>query len=531
MSATGEGQGDAATSRPPLRTLCAVLLSAVSGGLVGLAFPYPGAAFLAWFGAAPFLYALLRAHRPRRAALCGFVFGFVLWVKTFLFLAIFGRLAVVLAGALGGVHTMVTALAIYMLVTRRPAPWRAVALAPALWVVGEWLRSLGPLGVSWADLGYSQMCSLAMIQITSVIGAFGLSYLVAVTNVALAHLLLHGWSRPLVAIAAAPPIVCIAFGTVALARHPESDVGSEGVPVTVIEAPSVNTPLRSGPRPGPAAQVSVFGGYTGSPEVPAGGLVVWPESAVGWDVIDTAVLRRGVAAIAQRKPTYLLFGFNEEDEQGRDYNSAVVFGPDGEPTGVHRKTKLLVMGEQVPQVLRELLGPLLKQYGVPEHDTTPGHGFHAIRAGEFRVAPLICYESLFSRPARISVAKGANLIVIVTNDGWFGPSAAGVIHARLAAVRAVENRTPVARAACTGCSQFVDSYGRITQPTGLMNTKDRIITTHIAPDRAGTPGSIYTRLGDVILWLSSALVALALVTEIAGCIRRRRCPEGPTTLA
>ncbi|HOS92516.1 MAG TPA: apolipoprotein N-acyltransferase, partial [Armatimonadota bacterium] len=400
--------------------------------------------------------------------------------------------------------------ALYWVVGRRPSWARVVLLVPCVWVSVEWLRSLGDLGIAWSDLGHSQVTAPRAVQFASVAGAYGLSYLIALTNAAIVELLTAN-ARPVLTrvLAVGPPVFLILFGQMVLALHPGDEEDAGGVQVTLVQCGEVNQPIVFGPPTPSMEQLRQFIQTTQAQDIEPGGLVIWPEAAIGADLERDAVLRRAVSNLVRRKRCYLLAGCHHHTPPDRSHNAAILFLPDGTIGGVYHKNRLVIMSEQTPGWLRAVAGPTLDRFGASARSLTPGDGFVVFDAGDLRLAPIICFESTLTYPARRAVSRGANLIALVTNDGWFRATDGGEFHAGLSIMRAVENRTPIARAACTGISMFVDAYGRISYPTPLFDMKSRAVSARIPLRPTDPPGSVYTRVGEVAVWASLAAVVVS----------------------
>ncbi len=203
-------------------------------------------------------------------------------------------------------------------------------------------------------------------------------------------------------------------------------------------------------------------------------LVVWPETALPFYPQDDPLAGR-VAAFAAHTPKSprLLTGAPlyriEEHRDGRlvhHYNGALLFGPQGQVDGVYNKRHLVPFGEYVPAVFRRLFS--FVEPVAASGDFTAGTSKAPLAGGDLRLGVLICYESIFPVIARDSTALGANLLVNITNDAWYGRSSAPVQSLAMATLRAVENRRALVRSANTGISGFIDPMGRISGETTLF---------------------------------------------------------------
>jgi apolipoprotein N-acyltransferase len=246
-------------------------------------------------------------------------------------------------------------------------------------------------------------------------------------------------------------------------------------------------------------------------------LVVWPESAVPFlwdrDVSLAARLRDAVRAHG----IYLFFG-GDDLETGRDgerriYVGAKLLSPDGRLVARYRKMHLVPFGEYVPlQPVFTLGGRFAAKLVQEVSDFSPGTEPATGEVDGHRIGGYVCYEAIFPALVRLFPAEGAELLVNITNDAWYGTTSAPYQHLAMAAFRAVENRRYMVRAANTGITAVVDPWGRVLDETRLF---DRSVLVREVPFVAET--SFYGRHGDVFA-RACAAVALALV---AATLRRR----------
>jgi apolipoprotein N-acyltransferase len=197
------------------------------------------------------------------------------------------------------------------------------------------------------------------------------------------------------------------------------------------------------------------------------------------------------------------------------YNSAFLVGPDATVRGRYDKIHLVPFGEYMP--LRGMLFFLDKLvYGIGDFRRGEDYTVMAIPQGRFGV--LICFEVIFPDLVRHFVDRGAQFLVNLTNDAWFGNSPASYQHLSMVVFRAIENRVPVVRAANTGISAVIDPTGRVLQQTDLF-VRTRI-QARITPAVGRVP--FYTRFGDVFAYACLLLTAQALVWEVIQRWRRAR---------
>jgi apolipoprotein N-acyltransferase len=496
-----------------------------SGGLLALAFPRPDLAELAWVGLVPVL--LAGGRQPfRQGFLAGCVFfaGVLYWLN-------------IVMTTFGGLHP-VFALVAYLLLVGYLALFFAVPIwaafrlrdrlgyplpltLPVLWVGLEFLRSFLFSGFPWATLGYSQQSRLLLIQSADLVGVYGQSFLLVLTNTVLAALfqawsqrdkqLLPRWSLPALLV-----LLAANLGYGAWRLDPATDMRPERLNTILVQG-NIDQSIKWNP----AFQQQTVDIYRDLSREGAGasegGLIIWPESATPFYFQDPSPLSGEVAGTARNARSWLLFGSPAYDRVNRVthyLNSAFLLGPDGEIRGRSDKVHLVPFGEYVP--LGRWL-PFIDKLVVGIGDFSPGT-ISPLPLNGHRVGVLVCFEGIFPELARDSVRLGSELLVNITNDAWFGRSSAPYQHLGMTRFRAVENRVWVARAANTGVSALIAPSGRIVAATGIFETAVLKGTVGI-----GARPSLYTRWGDIIPTLFLGLSLFWLVR----LLRRARLPLAP----
>ena len=240
------------------------------------------------------------------------------------------------------------------------------------------------------------------------------------------------------------------------------------------------------------------------------GLVIWPESSTPFFFDAEPQLAEPVRRLAAEAGTPFIIG-TDEFEPGQNgaparlYNTALLVGADGRSRATYRKMQLVPFGEFVP--LKDLLffvGPLVEAVS----DFSAGVEPVVFDVDGQRLSVAICYESVFPALAQAFVERGSQLLLTITNDAWFGRSSAAYQHFNQGALRAVEQGRYVVRAANTGISGVVDPYGRVLARTPLFEQTVLAVDVRLLNGR-----TIYSQLGDVVVWVSLAAVAwVAVVT-------------------
>ena len=499
----------------------------LSGVLLALAFPcHPenpaalayGPAW-AWIALAPLLHLLAGRPRPAEAFRLGWVAGFVFYLASLYWVAHTrgGGPAVV-----GGTGLMAVYLALFtglFAVAQRSLCVRFGALgllaAPVLWTAMEYLQSMGELGFPWLLLGHSQAPWPAVVQYAEHTGVFGVSFAAGLANALLAlGLTSEGRERVrAVAAAAAVPGLAALQGLLVL-----GDADGSGLRVAVVQN---NLGLEKWRPGGLEASFASLDSLSRRAERP--GLIVWPETALPCNLDRRPDCRQRMHELADDLGVPILTGAPGTDAAtGEPLNAAFLFSPGQEEVPAYAKMHLVPFGERTP--LRDRL-PLVRRidWSALTGDLAPAEfargrqrTLFAAGPGSPRFAALICFESVFPDFVRRSVREGADFLVNITNDSWFGPTAGPYQHAELAVLRAVENRVAIARCATSGVSLFVDRYGRTRERTRLGTVDVR--TGEVA---LGGPPTLYTRFGD---WFAAANLVLAVLL-VSGAWWRSRAPR------
>jgi apolipoprotein N-acyltransferase len=393
-----------------------------------------------------------------------------------------------------------------------------IIAAPVLWVALEYGRAnLPDIDFPWALLGSSQYLNLPLLQSADLFGVWTLSFLIVAANAALAGLLpgeearggTAGRTARLLRLAAVALVILAAWGYGAGRLREEP--GAEKIRVAVIQG-NVEQDVKWDP----AFKRGTFDLYADLSREAAAeepDLIVWPETAAPFFFLREPRFQREVSTLARETGAALLFGSPGREGEGKNFslrNRAYLVSANGELQGWYDKVHLVPFGEYVPwKKALFFVDKLVEAVG----EFSPGEGPRLLEAGNRKFGTLICYEIIFPDLVRSNVREGADFLVNITNDAWFGRTAASRQHFSALVLRAVENRRPVIRAANTGISGFVDSRGRILTASELFVRGHYAVDVGLSRER-----TLYTRVGDLLPALCAAVATVLLLARL----RRRK---------
>ena len=394
-----------------------------------------------------------------------------------------------------------------------------VLLGPLLWVALEWVRSFFFIGFPWVSLGYSQHSYLNLIQFAEVTGVYGISALVIFVNL-VGFIVLHerGPGRGRLLLIAVLLVCALSFWGSWRRDQLAALPSAHRLRVALIQGN-----IEQDKKWDPEFQETTIARYEQlTREAAAQGvdLIVWPETAVPFFFQSDLTYQERLLQIVRETKTPLLFGspaFRQKDRATVTlFNRAYFLSADSAVLGFYDKIKLAPFGEYIPfhESFLFFLDKLVEGIGNFASGTT--HTVFSLSKEKFSV--LICYEGIFPDLARRFVVGGAGFLVNITNDAWFGRTSAPYQHLVMEAMRAVENRVPLLRAANTGFSAVVDWDGRVRAQTALYETA--FLVAEVTWPQVTT---FYTIYGDVF----ARLCALGTVLMLGyGYFKKRTYKSG-----
>lgn len=381
----------------------------------------------------------------------------------------------------------------------------AIFSFPFFWTSFEFLRSLtSQLGFPWGSAGYSLSNLPSMIQIVSVTGLPGLTFSIILFNSLIYWSVIQkSKGRRIRGLS----IVILLFIFQVVIGHLILRKGENGanVRVSLIQANVLPEIKR---RNEVDYRIELLKKMTLEARKSGSDLIVWSETSIPCFYREGSNCIRRIQNIAKEAGIPIIAGapecfLNPKTKKREYYNSAFLISARGKTAGKYRKIYLVQFGEHLPF---DNTFPVLRKIHLGQGDYSQGNKFTVLSQGEFQFATLICFESIFPRLVRKFVRNGAELLVNITEDTWYGRTAGPYQHAEMSIIRAVENRISVARCGNSGISMLVDPYGRVLKKSAIL---ERTIINGEIPLRKGI--SFYTKYGDLFAWF---IVAVSIILFI-----------------
>jgi apolipoprotein N-acyltransferase len=498
-------------------------VAAVSGAALSLSFTGLYLTIYCWICVGALLLAVIGAS-SRVAFACGFLHAllFVLtsvpWIATVL--SVHGGLSVaggwgvlLLIAAAWGVLVGGFTLTVHR-ISRRSMELACIA-APFAWVTFEFVRAhLPEISFPWNLLGYPAAANLGLLQIVTLTGIYGLSFFVAGFNALLVWVVASKKMIPQqrIAIAAAVTAVLLMVTLVGPRLVPQAKAlhFARAVQLNFPEVPEYPSDWFARNT----AELDEVSKMSLAPSAENPDLLVWPEAPAPFSLED-AQFAKLASSLAIRFGHPFLAGViewkapvdpSDKVPPGRvvPYNSAVLLDPQGQRVFTYDKIHLVPFGEYEPfPLIHRVVANISDEVG----------GFH--KGNKYAVGRLpdghtfgvfICYEAIYPGEVRRFAVNGAQLLINISNDGWFGHSAAAVQHLHMVRVRAAENRRWIVRSTNSGYTVSVDPYGRIIEPLPPDVRAETDLPYDFRIDE-----TLYTRFGNWFAWMCVLVSVILLV--------------------
>ena len=512
------------------------ILAVLSALLLFLSFPNLNLFPLAWVAMVPFFIALTSATSWKSAFWTGYLTGFLFFaalLPAILLLYPYANIFATMVGYLLLVGYTALYFAVFAVLMRFVPKHSSLLFslsAACIWTALEWLRSWVITGFPWGSVGYSQWNNLLGIQVASLVGVHGISFVIVLFNASLAMLLCnrHQWQQEIRAIVLSLILTCVCFGYGIIQLQKAAPIDQSANPTIQANVETLKIALVPGNIPQlqkwdlrqfpQILQRYIELTHKASREDPE--LIVWPETATRSRALTgewptyyrrfSLMLRDigipillGTANTGETDEAIGQFSQNPEKRDTEIYNRVLSIAPDGKIHGDYAKMHLVPFGEYVPlaHLLPDFI-PNFIQFKPFAHGKTvnllPVFDVKSkINTRKIEVGASICFESVFPDEFRRPVKMGASVMGIFTNDAWFKGTAFPELHLSMAPFRAVENRIAVFRCANGGFTCVVDKFGRITSPLITPDTAQEILIVSVPllspTEREQT---LYTRYGD-----------------------------------
>ena len=475
------------------------LLALASAALLILTFPKFSIVWFAPVALTPLLVAMAREPRWPRRFLLGWSAGVVYWFGVCYWiqfvLAFHGGLGDAAGWAVFLLFCVAKAIhlgvfgALAGVVMRR---WWAAPSVAALWVAVEVTH--GSLGFAWLALGNAGIDMGIPMRLAPYAGVYGLSFVFALMAAALAMAVMR---RPRVELLWLAPILLL----VLLPQLPPPERGRE---TALLLQPKISeteqwTAASIEAMKRRQVMLSLRGALSEPGQPPS--IIVWPEVPAPLYYFEDPVLRGMVDNLARAANAYVLLGIVAHTPGGAPLNSAALVSPEGVPLSRYDKVNLVPFGEFVPWPFG-FANKISTEIG----DFAAGNRVVVSPVGVHKIGTFICYESVFPRFVRKFAAGGAEVLFNISNDGWFGKSAAREQHLSMVRMRAAENRRWILRSTNDGITATIDSAGRLRGTLPLYTEATSYTGFNYVKSQ-----TVYTRFGDWFPLLCAMAALLALV--------------------
>ena len=385
-------------------------------------------------------------------------------------------------------------------------------LLACLWTALEWWQAhSGWSGVPWARLAIGQAENVLNLQSAAIFGSYFVTFLIVTVNGLLAYLILHPCpkKRMLCAVLA----VGLYFGNMTFGVIRVSVMQDTGTPVKVAAIQGNKGSLENWSSGTMDQVLEVYGDLSRQAAAKGAELIVWPETCIPANIDRHGWVREFITSLSMECGVPILCGLFTRVEEGSpsDYNSIVVALPDGTVHDtVYNKRNPVPFGEFVP--LRDLvvtLIPPLAEINTLAEDIPAGEESVVFDLDVGNVGSLICFDSIYERNAMDSIANGAQILAVSTNDSWFTDSRGVWMHHAQSQLRAIETGRWVVRSANTGVSSVINDRGEVPEMLEPLKTGYVLEEAYLS-DRV----TVYSVIGNVFAYVCIAVCAVAILLPV-----------------
>jgi apolipoprotein N-acyltransferase len=501
-----------------------IIALTLSAFALSFAFAPFGARFLSYVTLIPLLVTIYK-YNYKKVFLYGFLFGVVfalfhLWWLYFLIVPVEPATKILLYL---GVTILFGYLALYTAVFSIATKFLGLAFAPLVWVALEFIRTKSEIGFPWGLLGYSQISHTSIVQISSIFGVYGLSAWLVWINLLIFWIFQKKHKLTYLVILIISFVLPIGYGLMRIKEKPSV------LKVAVVQ-PNI-APNEKGDRESRNRLIDELLALIRNAANQKPDLIILPETATIIDITKSEDLRITIQSIIDTNNVYLFTGTPLFEPGGSVYyNGAVLFEPNvvgldsviytdsthyvpvSNFDKIYRKIHLVPFSERIPYV--DKIGLVRKIETGDMGDCTPGKEYTVFEIQipnsqiPNKFACLICFEAIFPDLAHEFTSRGADMLINITNDGWFGKTPGPYQHCELAVMRSVENGVPLIRSANNGISLITDSYARIKNRTGLF-------TQTVLIDSVPSPltSTFYRTYGDIFIYIALGIIIIVILVK------------------
>ncbi|MFC1571703.1 apolipoprotein N-acyltransferase, partial [Candidatus Margulisiibacteriota bacterium] len=429
-------------------------LPLISGILLVSAFPYFNLSFLVWIALVPLLY-IIQNKKSHVAFKAGFSTGFIFFGGLFYWLIAYNGVVPYLILILYLAFCLAILSFLINKATNRRSFFINVFSPAIIWVSFEFISAFWPFnGFLWFSLAYTQFRFLSLIQLSTITGIYGITFLILLVNSLLALYLtcyinkrevspsLKSSSVAIILLL----ILSVGWGHREL-RGEQIKTEQKNVGISIIQG---NVPywLHAVASQNISYENIITERYLNIIEIAKekkSNLIILPEAIFPFDILGNSTKMGDLLKKLKNNHSYFLLS-SYTHKNNNKYNSAVLFDPDVEINSIYHKNHLVPFGE---------------------YDLSSGSNYNPIATPFGKMGVLICFEAIFPRISRKMVRGGADILLNISNDAWFLNTSGPYQHGYISIFRAIENRRPLVRAANTGISMIIDPYGRIIKQTNI----------------------------------------------------------------
>lgn len=488
-----------------------LIFSLLSSVLLSLSFPPLKLGFLAYVALIPFLI-LLEHKNYKESIRWGFLTGLFMNIGT-LYWIVYPTIPGAIAAIIYLPIFFVIYALLHTLLRQRLGEKYLYWCIPILWTGVEYLRSLGVLGFPWNSLAYTQGYYLSLIQYVSFTSVYGVSLWIVTINVVILLILKNfsDFKKILIYFIALILLFIMPWIYGSLVIPDDEKAPEEQIRVGLIQGnvdPNIKWSEEFFEENWRIYSELTLEAARLKPQ-----LIIWPETAVPDFLRISNLYLTNIRELVNQINIPLITGAPDykylPDQEYLTFNGVFLLSPDRPGFQIYHKLHLVPFGERVPftetfPFLKDFLeslemgqgnfspGSEIVSFNVPIMNRDSVSGSNKIPRDHIKAPVVICFESLFPELVRKFILKGADIMIIITNDAWFKRSAAPYHHAHMAIFRAIEHRISIARCANTGVSMFVDPYGRTLQASSIFK---KFYLVHDIPLRSET--TFFSQHGNI----------------------------------